>query len=312
MNLGRTVKTNIILYTTDNMGRDGYITYNNGGFWKENIKQIKLSPNYPRYRYNTFHSLIHPAAPFNYHSDGSGRDSYVIHYNAGLVKEFNSLASRQILSKYLRSNEPFGESIKKKIYINEKEKKRLKKTRSIQKNVVNRLYTQCLNKFRNKMNVQFPSNKVTLIKRPFSSTFSPINKFNSYGVFNQYQPKSLQFSFYESNFNRPDKKDYKLYLENKVKYSNKTNPKNEINYNKNMNNNRKNYYNFLSSNNIRYENYPQMKLFNTSKKVVNETKKKNYASSDNLNQRSLGHTGRKGKILNKFKPILVEDFYNEF
>ena len=30
----RTVKTNIIIYTTDGTGRDGYITFNNAGFWK--------------------------------------------------------------------------------------------------------------------------------------------------------------------------------------------------------------------------------------------------------------------------------------
>ena len=36
----RTVKTNIIIYPTDGCGRDGYITYNNAGFWKQNIKQI--------------------------------------------------------------------------------------------------------------------------------------------------------------------------------------------------------------------------------------------------------------------------------
>ena len=98
--LGRTVKTNIVLYSTDNKGRDGYITYNNGGFWKDNIKPIKMKPNFPRTINTTFHSLIHQAAPFNYYSDGRGRDTYVIKNNAGLVKEFNPLANRQVLVKY--------------------------------------------------------------------------------------------------------------------------------------------------------------------------------------------------------------------
>ena len=41
INLGRTTKTNIAYYHSDGMGRDGYITYNDGGFWKD--KYIKSS-----------------------------------------------------------------------------------------------------------------------------------------------------------------------------------------------------------------------------------------------------------------------------
>ncbi len=42
-NLGRTIRNNISLYIRDGQGRDGYIVYNNGGFWKDpegiNIKK---------------------------------------------------------------------------------------------------------------------------------------------------------------------------------------------------------------------------------------------------------------------------------
>ena len=106
--LGRTVKTNIILYTTDNQGRDGYITYNNGGFWKDSIKQIRIKSSFPRYINKTFHSLRRDVPSFNYYSDGRGRDTYVLKDNAGLTKEFNSLANGQILSKYLRKNNDFS------------------------------------------------------------------------------------------------------------------------------------------------------------------------------------------------------------
>jgi len=160
--LGRTVKTNVVLYSTDNQGRDGYITYNDGGFWKDNIKQIKPKPDFPRYKYYNFHSLIHPAAPFNYYSDGSGRDSYVIKNNAGLVKDFNPLANRKVLSKYLRNNPPIIFKKKpnnQKIFLTPSEKQNFLKTHDIQNKVVNRLYDQSLGKFRAKMSSMSPMNK---------------------------------------------------------------------------------------------------------------------------------------------------------
>jgi hypothetical protein len=160
--LGRTVKTNVVLYSTDNQGRDGYITYNDGGFWKDNIKQIKPKPDFPRQKYYNFHSLIHPAAPFNYYSDGSGRDSYVIKNNAGLVKEFNPLANRKVLSKYLRNNPPIMFKKKpdnQKIFLTPSEKQNFLKTHYIQNKVVNRLYAQSLGRFREKMSSQSPMYK---------------------------------------------------------------------------------------------------------------------------------------------------------
>ena len=54
VNLGRTTRTNMVFYSTDGNGRDGYITYNDGGFWKKNIKQISLKPDYPRNNKKTF------------------------------------------------------------------------------------------------------------------------------------------------------------------------------------------------------------------------------------------------------------------
>ena len=183
--LGRTVKTNVVLYSTDNQGRDGYITYNDGGFWKDNIKQIKPKPDFPRQKYYNFHSLIHPAAPFNYYSDGSGRDSYVIKNNAGLVKEFNPLANRKVLSKYLRNNPPILFKKKpnnQKIFLTPSEKQNFLKTHDIQNKVVNRLYDQNLGKFREKMNSQSPMNKYRFNypnkgnnNLPYINTDGPVN-----------------------------------------------------------------------------------------------------------------------------------------
>lgn len=158
--LARTVKTNIVLYSTDNRGRDGYITYNNGGFWKDNIKQIKMKANFPRHMYYNFHSLIHQAAPFNYYSDGSGRDTYVIKNNAGLVKEFNPLAKRQILSKYLRGNMPISYNKKPKYekkFLTPSDREIFIKNHNIQNRVVKRLYDQSLGRFRQRMKSSSPA-----------------------------------------------------------------------------------------------------------------------------------------------------------
>ena len=86
--LGRTIRNNISLYIRDGQGRDGYISYNNGGFWKDpegiNIKKIK----YEHPQFSTFHSLNHSPAPFNYVRDGSGRDNYIAYNNGGLTKGY--------------------------------------------------------------------------------------------------------------------------------------------------------------------------------------------------------------------------------
>ena len=145
INLGRTTRTNITFYQTDGMGRDGYITYNNGGFWKD--KQI--SPRNPIYRkkLSIFRSLLHQPAPFQYYSDGSGRDSYVIENNGGLVKPFEPLA-KQNLAKYLRNGDDF-QNLNRKIFFTKRQRRYLNKLKKIQDAVVSRLYNDSLEKIRN-------------------------------------------------------------------------------------------------------------------------------------------------------------------
>ena len=86
----RTVKTNIILYPTDGSGRDCYITYNNAGFWKDNIKQVTLKEKYGRKPFAAFHSLKKIPPSWNYHADGTGRDGYVLYDCGGLIHRFHS------------------------------------------------------------------------------------------------------------------------------------------------------------------------------------------------------------------------------
>ena len=147
INLGRTTRTNITFYQTDGMGRDGYITYNNGGFWKD--KQI--SPRNPIYRkkLSIFRSLLHQPAPFQYYSDGSGRDSYVIENNGGLVKPFEPLA-KQNLAKYLRNGDDF-QNLNRKIFFTKRQRRYLNKLKKIQDAVVSRLYNDSLEKIKKKI-----------------------------------------------------------------------------------------------------------------------------------------------------------------
>ena len=86
----RTVKTNIIIYPTDGSGRDCYITYNNAGFWKDNIKRITLKEKFKRKPFVSFHSLKRIPPLWNYHADGTGRDGYILYDCGGLMHRYHS------------------------------------------------------------------------------------------------------------------------------------------------------------------------------------------------------------------------------
>lgn len=142
INLGRTTKSNIVFYKTDGFGRDSYILFNNGGFWKN--KQIKLSNIYKPIKKSLFHSLFHLPAPFNYMNDGTGRDSYVKDHNGGLIKDYEPLA-KQDLQKFLRQDDDES-MIKRKLYLTRPEKRYLKKIKKIENDVVTRLYKDSFEK----------------------------------------------------------------------------------------------------------------------------------------------------------------------
>ena len=138
-----------VQYGTDGRGRDTYIGYNNGGFWKENIYGIHYKPNYPIYHPPKTISFHYEPAPFTYYSDGTGRDTYVIKNNAGLTKKFKSL-NQYRLKDFLRTPEscifnfksnPMKEGYRAKtIYVSEKELSRNKHIKTIENGLVKRLY----------------------------------------------------------------------------------------------------------------------------------------------------------------------------
>jgi len=155
INLGRTSRTNIAYYQTDGMGRDGYISYNNGGFWKD--KQISPKSQYIPKKFAIFRSLFHQTAPFQYYSDGSGRDSYVIENNGGLVKPFEPMA-KQNLAKFLRKGDDFT-GFTRKIFFTKTQRKYLNKLKKIQDGVISRLYNDSLEKIK-KNNCDFRTNSL--------------------------------------------------------------------------------------------------------------------------------------------------------
>ena len=142
----RTVKTNIIIYHANGMGRDGYITYNNAGFWKKNIKPVVPKEQFKRAPFAVFRSLKNTPPSWTYYSDGTGRDSYVYYNSGGLIRKYSPLA-RQNLQKFLRGRLGDNKWSNQKIYLSKDEKLYLNKINHIQKDLVNRLYNKYKNKF---------------------------------------------------------------------------------------------------------------------------------------------------------------------
>ncbi len=167
--LGRTARPRWNLYETDGLGRDTYISLNNGGFWTQNIKEIKYTPNYPVYHNENYHSLGHSAAPFRYYSDGSGRDSYVLQNSGGLKKDFQPLSGFH-LKDFLRTP---GECVFKfqnnptkrngvrvnTHYVTKRELSHNDYKKNIQKGIIERLYTAPIEKEREFMRTQSQERK---------------------------------------------------------------------------------------------------------------------------------------------------------
>ena len=86
----RTVKTNIIIYPTNGSGRDTYIMYNNAGFWKENLRKFSNKNKSKRSSFARFHSIRNIPRIWNYHSDGTGRDTYILYNDGGLMNIYQT------------------------------------------------------------------------------------------------------------------------------------------------------------------------------------------------------------------------------
>ena len=135
----RTVKTNIILYPTDGTGRDYYISYNNAGFWKDNVKRIIPKEKHVSQHFANFHSLRRIPPTWKYHADGTGRDGYVLHDYGGFIHRFDPIDRN---NSYLRSSNDdiMSKTHYKNNFLSKDEILYRHKLNQIQNGLVKRLY----------------------------------------------------------------------------------------------------------------------------------------------------------------------------
>ena len=171
----RTVKTNIIIYPTNGTGRDGYIMYNNAGFWKDNLKRFSLKDKYKRSSFARFRSIRKIPPIWNYHSDGTGRDTYILYNDGGLMNIYKTPSFTNFRTNYedLFYETSYNNKINNPLYMTKDEKLYMNKLTKIQKGVVDRLYYQS-NKFHNLKRENSYGNVFTKLK------LEPIIKKNRY------------------------------------------------------------------------------------------------------------------------------------
>jgi hypothetical protein len=147
----RTVKNNFTFYQHDGLGRDGYISYNNGGFWKDNQVKLYKAKDLSIYSRPICVSPPNPRAPpFKYVCDGSGRDSYIMCDEGGLVRHYtpyNSLDLKHYLRNESGFSSPVRDPFRKTGYMSKADRKLNCLLYRIQRNVVNRLYNNEKKKF---------------------------------------------------------------------------------------------------------------------------------------------------------------------
>ena len=158
----RTVKSNFIFYQTDGFGRDTYITYNNGGFWKDNAKLAFTKPKYSTTPLMNPQNALKTATTLKYRSDGSGRDSYILYNEGGFAHHYIPYNALH-LQHYLRSNDN-SPCYYRRRYLRRDECKAQSLLNKIQTNVVDRLYNQEKKKF-------LPSLKKNLLLTNYNSFF---------------------------------------------------------------------------------------------------------------------------------------------
>ena len=154
LGLYRTMKLKYVPYFTDGNGRDRYIAFNNGGFFrnketnKENVRKTGTSFDTKiSYKYV---SPYMKAPNFHYYSDGNGRDSYICINGGGLFYDSKPLNSYK-LSDFLRTDN-YGSMYKKtgRSWMTKAHRKYNKLLKSKEKDIINRLYESQKIKFMKK------------------------------------------------------------------------------------------------------------------------------------------------------------------
>lgn len=143
-------------YEPDGQGRDTYINNNNGGFWTQGVKppvQSSLGPISNKYKVRITGKNV---APFKYHSDGSGRDSYVLFNSGGLNSDYKSL-NQFHLKDMVRTpdscifefkNNPTKDGVRTRtVYVSKQEYEVNSYLKKNEAGIIKRLYTNEKHKF---------------------------------------------------------------------------------------------------------------------------------------------------------------------
>jgi hypothetical protein len=194
-------------YTTDGNGRDQYINYNNGGFWSRGVKVYMGSQRgsevSQRYQLKP---LMKHVAPFKYHSNGTGRDGYIISESGGLKRDQKAL-NEYHLKDFLRtpqscifkfhSNVNRNGSLAKTHYVSKAELDTNQQIKKIEKGIIDRLYNKEKSKKFNlnmkKSNIELPEIEVESKYAKTDSNFfrSSIDKIHSYESHKREYEKNL-------------------------------------------------------------------------------------------------------------------------
>ena len=155
--LWRTQRPRFPHYISDGNGRDYYIKYNNAGYWEGQVKIYK-KPDYEYPKYSNYHTLFHQAAPLKYYATGYGRETYILNHG-GLYHEQRPLASYK-LGDFIRGSKSIEKTSNfqsKKRYLSLGEKKYNSQLKSLEKNLVKRLYKVPIKKNNGEENELLPS-----------------------------------------------------------------------------------------------------------------------------------------------------------
>ena len=155
--LWRTQRPRFPHYISDGNGRDYYIKYNNAGYWEGQVKIYK-KPDYEYPKYSNYHTLFHQAAPLKYYATGNGRETYILNHG-GLYHEQRPLASYK-LGDFIRGSKSIENTSNfqsKKRYLSLGEKKYNSQLKSLEKNLVKRLYKVPIKKNNGEENDVLPS-----------------------------------------------------------------------------------------------------------------------------------------------------------
>ena len=149
--LYRTFKENYVPYFADGRGRDRYIAYNNAGFFHDFPKSLSPTNTYKTGTFFGTKIIQHNKSPsvkapnFHYHSDGNGRDKYILINGGGLFYDSKPLVSYK-LTDFLRKND-YVSPCYRRVALSRDEIRYNQLLRSKEKELIKRLYINEKRKF---------------------------------------------------------------------------------------------------------------------------------------------------------------------